>query len=521
MGYREKSRLDGRKLLAGRTILVVWLLSLNFLQTMKIRHIVLSNLVVMLISASEAGTVTSSADSGAGSLREALGAASNNDMIHFAPALNGATITLSSGSLGITGRTLTVDASALASGITISGGNSSRIFTITSNADVTLRSLQLRNGREDAGNGGGLYAISSHLVLDACSIHDCVSAYDGGGLWGNGITGSIQCCKIAGNQAGGFGGGAFLIGINGTHCLDIYSSQISGNLAQFGGGIYHILASPTLSNCSIQGNSGGGIRSEIYSNPILRNCIVWGNTMSSAAIAASQLNNTSDSHPDVASCLIEGASGADSFNDGSLVVWGRGNLDGSLPANNPGFVGAVSAGNAPSPAADLRVFTGSACLNSGNNDIGGASHDLAGTLRLQGSATNLGAFAGAYESFSHLYPTLDPAGDENRNGLVNFLEYALGIDPRGPGDAAALPVVSRMEGTVFLTSTRRSNGIDIEPLWMTSTHLDPSSWVPMIQGVDYLPESTSTLSADRQQVVFKLLVSDRTRFYRLGFATRN
>ena len=101
---------------------------------------------------------------------------------------------------------------------------------------------------------------------------------------------------------------------------------------------------------------------------------------------------------------------------------------------------------------------------------------------------------------------------------MNFLEYALGIDPSGPNDSCAQPVISISNGSVFLTSTRRSNGIDIVPLWMTSTSLSPSFWVPMIQGVDYVTESITTLSPGRQQVVFKLLATDSARFYRQGVA---
>ena len=484
---------------------------------MKIRYSVLSSLLSMMTSVSHAGTVTTTNDSGTGSLRDVLGTAIDNDAIEFSPLLNGATITLSSGSLNITALKLTLDASALPSGITLSANNSSRIFTITANADVTLRSLHLHNGRAVGGNGGGLFALSSHLVLEACSIKDCVSDFDGGGLWGNGITGSIQRCIISGNQASGFGGGVFLIGINGTKSLDISSSQISGNLAPFGGGIYNLMANPTLSNCSIQGNSGSGMRSEIASHPILRNCIIWGNTMSGGSIAASQLNNTGDSHPDVTYSLIEGASDSGSFRDGNLVTWGVGNLDGGLTANDPGFVHALGGSNAPNPTADLRVFTGSPCLNIGNSDFCTTAKDLAGSQRTQGLTTTLGAFEGAYESFSHLYPALDPEADQNGNGLKNFTEYALGIDPISPVATVDLPILAIKDGKFYLTTTRRSNGIDIVPLLETSTSLDPSSWVPMIQDVDYQADSITTISPDRQQVVIKLLASDPARFFRQGF----
>ena len=357
---------------------------------MKIHNFVLSNLLVMMISGGQAGTVTNNEDSGAGSLRDVLGAASDNEVINFAAGLNGTTITLSSGSLSITGLTLTLDASALPSGIKLSGNKSSRILTIVDNADVTLRSLHLRDGRENEDNGGGLKVFSSHLVLDACSIQDCVSAFDGGGLWGNGMTGSIQRCKIAGNESGSFGGGIFLIGINGTKSLDISNSQISGNVAAFGAGIDNFRANPTLSNCTIQGNSGGGLCNQSGSAPVLRNCIVWGNAAANGSTASQQLRNFDGSHPDIDHCLIEGASDAASFGDATAVAWGNGNLDGTLAGCDPCFVAAVSAAKAPSSASDLRVFTNSPCLNVDDNGFSGTAMDLAANARQLGVTTNLG-----------------------------------------------------------------------------------------------------------------------------------
>ena len=353
---------------------------------MKIQNFVLLNLLVMMIPGGQAGTVTSNEDSGVGSLRDVLGAAGDNEVIDFAPELNGTTITLSSGSLSITGLTLTVDASALATGITLSGNHSSRIFSITENADVTLKKLHLADGNETSGNGGGIYAFQCHLILEACSILNCYSIYNGGGLYGHRMTGGVRRCTISGNQSSiGYGGGIFLIG---TSPVDITSSQISGNSAPSGGGIFALAASPTISKCTLQGNSGGGLWSDSASAPVLRNCIVWGNAAVSGSIASQQLRNSDDSHPDVAHCLIEGASDAASFGDGNAVVWGNGNLDGTLAGSAPCFVDAVSATKAPSSVADLRVFTDSPCLNVGDNAFGGASLDLTGNAELQGLTTN-------------------------------------------------------------------------------------------------------------------------------------
>lgn len=478
-------------------------------------------LAVSLLSSALAGTVTHNADSGAGSLRDVIGAADDGETITFALALNGSTITLTTGPLGITGRKLTLDASALPSGITLSGNDSSRILTIEGNADVTLRSLHLRNGRVSATNGGGIYAFQSHLVLDACSIANCYSKNDGGGLWGNGITGSIQRSAIVGNLSENFGGGIFLMGVN---SFTLLSAQISGNKSPTGGGLYNFVASPTLANCSIQGNSGGGMQSEsmlpLVSNPVLRNCIVWGNSASGGSLASQQLKNGDNSRPNVDFCLIESATNAASFGDGNLVVWGSKNLNGT--SANPNFIGPVNAANAPNSTADLRVFADSPVLNVGSNDAIRTSLDLARITRVQDITIDLGAYEGGYESFSHLYPTLTPGADQNGNGLSNFLEYALGIDPTGPGDLSSLPTVTTSGGSLVITATQRINGSDIARAWWeTSSSLAPLSWQPMIENVHYLPKSTMTLSPGRQQVVITLLTQEPRRFYRQGFSNQN
>ena len=80
----------------------------------------------------EVFTVTSTADSGAGSLRHAIleaNATNTYDGIEFDIALNGQTIVLTSGKLTISDQ-LDIDASALPDGIAVSGNASSRVFDI-------------------------------------------------------------------------------------------------------------------------------------------------------------------------------------------------------------------------------------------------------------------------------------------------------------------------------------------------------------------------------------------------------
>ena len=100
-------------------------------------------------------TVTTNADSGAGSLRDGVVSPTgvcNNGTILFNPSLSGQTITLTSGQISID-KNITIDSSSLKNQVTVSGNNLSRIFYING-VSLTLDSLKLVNGKAD--NGGAI-----------------------------------------------------------------------------------------------------------------------------------------------------------------------------------------------------------------------------------------------------------------------------------------------------------------------------------------------------------------------------
>ena len=86
-------------------------------------------------------TVTTAADSGAGSLRAEIAAANSGDTINFAASLKGQTITLTSGELLIS-KGLTVQGPGAAQ-LTISGGNRSRVFDVAINGTQVLSNLDI------------------------------------------------------------------------------------------------------------------------------------------------------------------------------------------------------------------------------------------------------------------------------------------------------------------------------------------------------------------------------------------
>src|SRR2546423_4800614 len=86
-------------------------------------------------------TVINTNDNGPGSLRQALADAVDGDTIQFDPALNGQTITLTSGELAIT-KNLTITGPG-PDQLAVSGSSASRIFHIMSGHTVGVEGLTI------------------------------------------------------------------------------------------------------------------------------------------------------------------------------------------------------------------------------------------------------------------------------------------------------------------------------------------------------------------------------------------
>ena len=93
--------------------------------------------------------VTSTADNGPGTLRDAVLNATPGQVIGFDASIAGQTITLSS-FIGVhLGAVLTIDGGP--AGMTISGGSATQIFIVQFNSTVTLRNLTLENAATSTG----------------------------------------------------------------------------------------------------------------------------------------------------------------------------------------------------------------------------------------------------------------------------------------------------------------------------------------------------------------------------------
>jgi hypothetical protein len=150
-------------------------------------------------------TVTSTDDSGAGTLREALADEQDYDIISISSLLSGQTIALSSPLPAVT-KNITIEGnSVILSGSGIPQGDSSWILSIENIvAEVTIRRVHFKDGKT-TGNGG---AVSNNgiLALESC-IFSGNSARYGGAIY-NYHSLNVKGCTFYGNNADA--GGAIL-----------------------------------------------------------------------------------------------------------------------------------------------------------------------------------------------------------------------------------------------------------------------------------------------------------------------
>ena len=227
-------------------------------------------------------TVTTTADSGAGSLRAAVNNSdlfsSENDVINFSAALSGQSIVLASEiQIRSVEGTLTINGLG-ANNLTIDGGpGTNRIFSINT-APVTITDLTLTGGG-GTGNtgssfGGAIYSVSSNLTLDRVHVTGNTAGNADGGVSARGETFQISNSTFSSNTAG-TDCGAF----SNRGTLTVVNSTISGNSAANSGGGFCNYGTATLRNVTITNNTagpaGGGILTS--GSLTLGNTIVAGN----------------------------------------------------------------------------------------------------------------------------------------------------------------------------------------------------------------------------------------------------
>ncbi len=216
-------------------------------------------------------SVTSTADSGAGSLRDVVAAAAPGDTVTFAVT---GTIALTSGEI-----TIPVDLAITgpgASQLAIDGGGSSSLFYVPADVTVSISGLALTGGYAAEGDGGAIYNDGT-LTVDNCRLTGNTADFYGGAILNNGTL-TITSSSLTGNTATEDYGGA----IEDYGTLTIRNSTLSDNIAGSDGGAMSLDGGEaTLVNVTFAHNSSGGIGGAIWGNDtpaIVHNTLVAENT---------------------------------------------------------------------------------------------------------------------------------------------------------------------------------------------------------------------------------------------------
>ena len=223
------------------------------------------------------------------SLREAVALVADGGNITFDSGLAGGTIVLNGSHLElINGVTIDGDTNGDdIADITISGGATSRLFFIDSNARTfSLTSLNLIDGNAGASRGGAISIIDGHLSVINSAITGN-SAHTGGGIYVEGADSlNIVNSLISGNTATIFAGGGIY---SYSTSLSLTNSTLHNNTANgiYGGGIATVYSTLTLNNSTITDNqvsgTGGGL--SIYgSTTRIYNSAIAGNTGGSGSV---------------------------------------------------------------------------------------------------------------------------------------------------------------------------------------------------------------------------------------------
>lgn len=226
--------------------------------------------------------VTIVADSGAGSLRDAIAAAASDATTHttitFDAALSNASIVLSTGQL-LVDKNVKIDASSLAIAVTINGNAASRIMEISSNKFVEIKNVIFTNGKAQAGagtsptQGGAIYCgRRSYLVITDCDFASNESASHGGAIYGNDSVVSMLRSDFTSNMVtGGSGGAIYMNSIFAS--LTLQDSSFSSNSSSDdAGAIYNangtVVAASTMFTSNSSGLASNHHGGAIFSNGI-------------------------------------------------------------------------------------------------------------------------------------------------------------------------------------------------------------------------------------------------------------
>ena len=225
----------------------------------------------------------------------------------------------------------------------IGDGTDSVVTGSNMNSGALIEGFTITGGQAaDPTYGGGLFLPNAAMTIARCKITGNGASH-GGGIYmsdevGTGFSPQVINCLITNNNASTWGSGIFFYGS--ALSPTVMNCTIADNTAGDGVGVYNLLASVTITNSIIYGNS----TSNIFNNPA-------GGT---SAATYSCIGLTSG------------------------VFTGEGNINA-----DPLFVG----------SGDYHLGSGSPCIDTGDPDFTGPpSIDLDGNSRIASSVVDMGAY---------------------------------------------------------------------------------------------------------------------------------
>jgi hypothetical protein len=192
--------------------------------------------------------VTSAADSGPGSLRQAIGDAADDDVIQVA---------LPPGSVIVLGSVLTINNKSLViegNGVTLTGGGSGLLSILGYSKEVSIRRMRFK----DSSNGAIRIGQATIVTLESCIFSDNKSFNTAGGrtvrAYGSDLT--VLGCTFYNNSASGDGGALYIEG----GIVRLGGNLFYGNTATYGNNVlYSINATVTSLGYNASDLPGGAV----------------------------------------------------------------------------------------------------------------------------------------------------------------------------------------------------------------------------------------------------------------------
>ena len=283
--------------------------------------------------------VTTLADSGPGSLREAVALSSGTptESILFDPALQGGTIALTT-PIVLTTSVWRLEGLVGGQRMTLDGQGLTHMFEVPPGLTLRVLDLEFRNG--SGGNGGAIDAEGA-LWVEGCLFHNNDASNAGGAIAARNTL-MVDRCSFTVNTAR-FGGALFLIE---SDRVRIHRSSFLLNVSQSGGAILIVSSDVALVGSTLHANFinhvavGRGSAISVGTNPLygpanvrLIGCTVTSNNDAThAASAAVWASSTSELVTlDVRGSLIAdnvGSATPDLTYGSNVVLAGGGNLIG-------------------------------------------------------------------------------------------------------------------------------------------------------------------------------------------------